>query len=324
MKFVLILGCMLVTLGQGSAQLVNTDTLVPNSAARMAPYHRPLVIKPHPFLLPIARASVQGSYPLELSFSKTTHIVFPTKIKDFDAGSGVIIATVPDKLLNVLRVKADIKGFLEETNMTVFTEDGGLYSFLVRYNENPEVFALTLSNNRNSDERVAHSLGIGSQALPASPYVLPEGSYVEKDIEAASREVVGKKDFIKNIRTKKGDLQVAVKGIYLNQNKVMYLKLEMHNRSYLPYQIDFIKLFVRDRIHLRRMAVQKEEIPTILHYPTTLTHLNGEQKVVKVIAIPFQTLVEGKVLDLEIYERGGGRHISLQLTNDTLLKSKPL
>jgi hypothetical protein len=39
---------------------------------------------PNPYLLPISKAAIKGSYPIEVAYQKTTHIIFPARIKDFD------------------------------------------------------------------------------------------------------------------------------------------------------------------------------------------------------------------------------------------------
>ena len=307
------------------AQTAENDTIIPNSAIRSATYLRPIEIEPHPFILPIAKTSVRGSYPVELSYSKTTHIIFPSKIQDFDAGSNVVIATVPEKLLNVLRVKSDAKGFPGETNMTVFTEDGGLFSFLIRYNDNPEVFNINISNNIAADDMATQSLGIG-QSSNSSPntYLMEEGSYLEESLKASSLEVLVRKDFIRQLGARRSDLNVLLRGVFLDGNNVLYLKLDMKNKSLLPYQIDFIKVFIRDKNHIRRMAAQENEISVLMDYPMSVTHLNGLQSLEKVIAIPYCTLADGKIMEIEIYEKAGGRHLKFQFGNDTLLKVKRL
>lgn len=306
-----------------TAQVIS-DSLIPNSAARKS-FLKSIVIDPHPFILPLAKASVRGSYPVELSFNKTTHIVFPSKIKDFDAGSDVIIATVPEAVLNVLRVKSDVKGFMEETNMTVLTEDGGLYSFLVRYNENPAVFNINISNNIVADYEATRALGIG-QSSNSSPntYVLAEGNYLEEALKVSSQKVVDKKSFIRHVGAKKDNFEALVKGLYLDNNNVLFMKLQLKNKSYMPYKIDFIKVFVRDKNYVKRMAVQEEEITTLLNYPIASEHINGYAEIEKVISFPYYTLADGKILEIEVYEKNGGRHVKFQLDNQTLLQVKNL
>src|SRR5689334_10024769 len=74
-------------------------------------------------------------YRLEVSYNKTTHLVFPLSIISIDRGSASILAQKAPGVENILKVKADQKAF-EETSLNVITSDGKLYSFLVCYNDN--------------------------------------------------------------------------------------------------------------------------------------------------------------------------------------------
>ncbi len=83
--------------------------------------------------------SRQGLTPrtIEVGFTKTVHILFPAPVTYIDIGSMAIIAGKADGAENVVRVKAAVRDFAEETNLTVITEDGGFYTFDARYAENP-------------------------------------------------------------------------------------------------------------------------------------------------------------------------------------------
>ena len=104
-----------------------------------------------PYILPIDKGSVKGSYPIGVSNRKTTHIIFPAKIREFDAGTGDVIAQIPETVPNILRIKAKEKADFCETNMTVITEEGGFYSFLVRFQEDPEILNINIANNLLAD-----------------------------------------------------------------------------------------------------------------------------------------------------------------------------
>ena len=54
-------------------------------------------------------------YALEVTFSKTVHIIFPAAISYVDLGSIDILAAKADNAENVLRVKAAAQGFQRET-----------------------------------------------------------------------------------------------------------------------------------------------------------------------------------------------------------------
>lgn len=68
-------------------------------------------------------------YALEVTFSKTTHVIFPSAIRYVDLGSADLLAAKADGTENVLRVKAALRDFSRESNLAVITEDGAYYSF---------------------------------------------------------------------------------------------------------------------------------------------------------------------------------------------------
>jgi hypothetical protein len=68
-------------------------------------------------------------YALEVTFEKTTHIIFPAPVVYVDLGSAHLIAAKADGAENVLRVKAAVRGCDSETNLAVITSDGSFYAF---------------------------------------------------------------------------------------------------------------------------------------------------------------------------------------------------
>ena len=76
-------------------------------------------------------------YGLEVTYGKTTHIIFPSSVRYVDLGSPNLIAGKADGAENVIRVKTTVKDFREETNMSVITESGSFYTFNVKYAEEP-------------------------------------------------------------------------------------------------------------------------------------------------------------------------------------------
>ncbi|MCA8833348.1 conjugative transposon protein TraN [Hymenobacter pini] len=90
-----------------------------------------------------AAAAKLATYPLYVSDQKTTHLVFPSPVTYVDLGSAGLIAAKATGSENIVRVKAAGSGF-SETNMTVLTASGKLYSFVVGYQRNPRQLGLDL------------------------------------------------------------------------------------------------------------------------------------------------------------------------------------
>jgi Domain of unknown function (DUF4138) len=67
---------------------------------------------------------------LYIATDKTTSLVFPFSILHVDRGSKDILVQPVQEAENILLVKAGLKDF-PETNLSVFTSDGSVYTFQV-------------------------------------------------------------------------------------------------------------------------------------------------------------------------------------------------
>ena len=77
-------------------------------------------------------------YGLDVTYEKTLHLIFPAQIRYVDLGSSNLIAGKAEDADNVLRVKAAVRDFETESNLSVICDDGSSYSFNVKYAEEPE------------------------------------------------------------------------------------------------------------------------------------------------------------------------------------------
>ena len=85
---------------------------------------------------PLALGKIEP-YKMEVTYDKTSHLIFPTAIRYVDLGSEYLIAGKAEDAENVLRVKATVRDFEPETNFSVITNDGRFYSFNVYYSSYP-------------------------------------------------------------------------------------------------------------------------------------------------------------------------------------------
>ena len=83
---------------------------------------------------------------LEVTYDKTVHILFPAAVRYVDLGSPNLIAGKADGAENVIRVKATVKNFRNETNMSVITEDGSFYTFNVKYADEPLILNVEMKD----------------------------------------------------------------------------------------------------------------------------------------------------------------------------------
>ena len=273
------------------------------------------------YVLPIDKSAVKGSYSIGVSDHKTTHIIFPAKIRDIDAGSSDIIALIPESVNNILRVKATNARPFGETNITVLTDDGGFYSFLIRYEPEPTVLNINIANNTRSDNAVSSALGI-NQAT-SLPMVGPSTDANKTELQHVAARVYDHKPFARNVGVTKQRMSLLLAGLYV-QGQTLYVQCTIDNASEIDYALDFAKFYIRDKDVLKRMASQETELPVLVSHPETLTKFRGHTDYRMVFAIPLKTFTEDKVIEMELYEKEGGRHLRFQIDSDVMLKARAL
>lgn len=254
---------------------------------------------------------------VEVSFNKTTHLIFPAPVQYVDLGSTDIIADKATGAANVVRLKAAVRDFQAETNLTVITADGRFYAFDVRYADDPGQLSIRIMNDLQAQipEGKAPTVPVRLDAL--------DGDDAAR-IDSAMEQIYNNdKPQIKHIGYKRYGLQTLLTGIYIDSEGWLYFGIEMRNDSRIPFDVDYIRLYVRDKRLPRRTAVQDIEIiPVRRLHP--LSEIDTGKTGRTVWAIPKMTIPDGKALHIDIYERGGGRHQSLRVENRDILAAKPI
>src|SRR5688572_32814861 len=79
--------------------------------------------------------------PVSLSIAKdkTTSLIFPFAIRHVDRGTKDVLVQTIKEADNILLVKAASENFAE-TNLSVVTDDGSIYTFLVNFEVKPLVW----------------------------------------------------------------------------------------------------------------------------------------------------------------------------------------
>jgi hypothetical protein len=83
-------------------------------------------------------------FRIQVTYNKTSHLIFPTSIRYVDLGSDLLVANKAEPIGNVLRIKSAVRDFEEETNFSVITEDGKFYSFDASYSSYPDILSYDL------------------------------------------------------------------------------------------------------------------------------------------------------------------------------------
>ncbi|MEO6869984.1 MAG: DUF4138 domain-containing protein, partial [Ginsengibacter sp.] len=113
--------------------------------------------------LPGESIAIIEPYRLQISFYKTTNLIFPYAIKSVDRGSSDILVQKAKGIENILQVKAAKLGF-QQTNLTVVTADGKLYSYNLDYTDTPEVFNIRFGDSSKTNQAAFFSSGRNNES----------------------------------------------------------------------------------------------------------------------------------------------------------------
>ena len=265
---------------------------------------------------------------IEAGFTKTVHILFPSPVTYIDIGSMDIIAGKADGAENVVRVKAAVRNFAAETNLTVITEDGGFFTFDVHYAENPAVSTLNLTVQEPQPESMKKPAAVGypQPTAPAS-----EGRVLLREVGREKPATIKRmlsdiyrqnRTDVKGIRTKKYGIEVEVLGIYVS-NDVIYIHTCMYNDTNISFEVDARQFIVADKKLAKRTAQQQTplEILRVCNDPAVV---RGHQRQRTVFALPKLTIADDKVLLLEIIEKNGARHQTTEIPSREISNAKVL
>jgi len=247
--------------------------------------------------------TVVSSFPLEVCFNKTTNLIFPYPMRSIDRGSQDIIVQKAKGVDNVLQVKANKEGFAE-TNISVITSDGRLYSFLVNYESSPRKLNLSFVADSGQQPRCEFA----------------NGEPNDEEVRQLSRKAANSPGFM-HVRRTTERLQATATGIYLKEG-LMLLVLELKNRSLVDWSRGSSRLFVCNRHVPRRSALQEREVTIVGQQPDLSVVGHGSNRVV----IPFTglTISPSEMLVLRINERRGGRTVELRIGARQLLRARVL
>ncbi|MDJ1493686.1 conjugative transposon protein TraN [Cytophagaceae bacterium DM2B3-1] len=252
--------------------------------------------------------TILPSYPLSITHQKTTTLIFPYAIKSVDRGSQDILAQKASGVENVLWIKAAQKQ-IEQTNLTVITTDGNVYSYLVNYAPNPTVLTLSYSASNQLSETVHFSEMHPNQA----------------QLKTTCQQIMTRRKLFQRKKDSHFGISLHLEGIYI-QDEVLYYRIRLHNQTAINYTMDQFRFSIHDQKQAKRTATQEQELLPIYTYSgadSTQTIKAHSQQTFVVVLDKF-TISDQKYVLIESNEKNGGRHLHLRIRNRTLVKPIPI
>lgn len=254
-------------------------------------------------------------YGIEVTYDKTVHIIFPAAICYVDLGSQNLIAGKADGADNVLRVKAAVRDFHAETNISVITDNGSFYTFNVKYTDEPLLLNIEMKDFIHDGSEVNRP----NNALDI--YLKELGSESPKLVHLIMRSIHKEnRRHVKHIGSKSFGVEYLVKGLYTH-NGLLYLHTQIRNTPNVPYDVDFITFKIVDRKVAKRTAIQEQIIFPVRAY-NYATRVAGRRDERTVFAFDKFTIPDDKQLVIELHEKSGGRHQRLIIRNDDIVHAR--
>jgi conjugative transposon TraN protein len=232
--------------------------------------------------------SAMAQTSLCISTDKTTSLIFPFSILHVDRGTKDILVQPVQEVENILLVKAGLKDF-PETNLSVFTSDGSVYTFQVCY----------------------------QPVLTTWTYYLPTNK--KATMATYANGILDNRRTLWGVRDNSWNMDVAVIGTYIKDD-VLYYQLRLINNSPVDYDIEVLRFFIRDKKKSKRTAVQENELKP-LQISGNTKQVKAFSRTVTVVALEKFTIPDKKFMGIQIMEKNGGRHLSMKMSNKDILKA---
>lgn len=245
------------------------------------------------------KGSAIESSDIQIAYSKTTSIIFPYPIKCVDRGSREVLVQKAKGVENILLIKAAQPNF-EQTNLTVVTSDGRLYSYILNYEEQHPILNIVEEGSKVSNQQILFKSESENQKL----------------IQEYAALALSKKKKINGLKENRFYISLGLSGIFIHED-VMYFRLLLGNTSRINYDIDQLRFFIRDQKKPKRTASQEIEIMP-LFATSNVAKIPDESEVSVVFALSKFTIPEEKYFAVQLIEKNGGRNVELDVKNAEL------
>lgn len=242
------------------------------------------------FLLSLCNVGL-AQQPLSIATDKTTSLIFPFSIKHVDRGSKDVLVHQVKEVDNILLVKAASKEF-PETNLSVVTDDGSIYSFVVCYDSQPPVWI----------------------------YHLP--IYTKANISTYANGILDNPKRMRGAKDRRWDITTKVTGIYI-KDSIIYYQVYLSNQSPIDYDIELLRFYIKDKKKGKRTAMQENELIP-LYVAGNTVKVKALTNNMVVVALEKFTIPDAKFLVIQLMEKNGGRHLQMKVKNKHILKAIPL
>lgn len=254
-------------------------------------------------IIQMANLHAQDNQVIQTCVDKTTMLVFDSKIIHVDLGVNSGIAyQLDDNIPNILKLKiASSFRLTDMTNLLVICQNDLVFSFDVIYRTDiakyvyliPDSLAVnkklkSLKITTDLSGKQIHDKVMSDTYLPRIPY------------------------------SKRGRIVLSLENIFTDSKK-LYLRCKLENLSSIKYNINFMNLF--QTTEKANKAVSDQDLPIPIFILPDIKNIDPHGYERFILSCDKFTLENNRIAILEIYEKAGGRHLKIRLTNDLILRA---
>lgn len=272
-------------------------------------------------------ADSQSNIILYCTANKNTSLIFSNPIKNAIVGSDNFVFGFNKENYGKIGILKGNPG--DESNLLVITENGNIFSFIVRYKKEVDktnyfiTDSLAIGNEEDKKSNQKGNNKVNSTDLE-SPNVkgITINDFEQKDsvsVDSLSSyksmclAEITKPTFYKRIYGSKNKITIKLKNISYINNELLF-SIVLTNESTLDYDINFLNFYITSR--------NKKKTTTTQTIPYTAKYIHNQQSKIKagdVIDIVFVytkfTINENKLLLIEMTEDNGERNVKLEIPN---------
>jgi len=255
-------------------------------------------------LLEVNAQGMKEPHVVEVTYNKTTSIIFPATISSVDRGSRDLLAQKASGVGNVLQVKAARTSF-PETNLTVITSDGVIHQFGVTFTKQPSTLVVLIGDSLQEEVK---------------PKLIFQSDMTEFGMKRIAHHIVQSKRGVRFIGDSNHKIGMSLCNIFIKDDIIFY-HFRVRNRSNINCDVDVLRFYIRDKTKVKRTASQDVDVVPVYTYGNDdVIAANSETDIV--YALNKFTIPDAKYLAVEMFERNGGRHINLRIRNRTIVNAK--
>lgn len=233
---------------------------------------------------------------------KNVALFFPKPIRQGIAGA-------PHFVFTYNRDQGQYFGLLQaqegpESNLLVLTEDGRVYSYILKYRKALPRLNHFITENESIGTEVPLEISepsISGGLEPATPQ--------RESFEAFSDQLLGSRLERLAGKRKRGIGLQLQKMVY--HGEATYLVLEVTNRSGIAFEVDYLKVYRISGTKGKKASFQKRELEPLHVHGMPLKVYHG-QRLRFVFVLPKFVLGNAEKLQLELRERKGDRKVVLR------------